>query len=56
MQKTPKIYLLQGSSPYENMAIEEALFLSLKDRDAPENILLLYQNDPCIILGRYQNP
>jgi len=42
-----------GSDPAANLALEEA-FLSLPADRAP--LLLLYVNDPCVIVGRNQNP
>ena len=36
-----------------NLAFEDQL---LKSIEADEKILLLYQNAPCIVLGRFQNP
>jgi lipoate-protein ligase A len=42
-----------GADPADNLALEEAL-LSLPDED--ECLLLFYVNDPCVVVGRNQNP
>ncbi|MGO8694651.1 MAG: biotin/lipoate A/B protein ligase family protein [Rectinemataceae bacterium] len=43
----------EGRDPAANLALEEAL-LSLPAEEDP--LLLLYVNDPCIVVGRNQNP
>ena len=41
------------SDPYKNLAVEDQLLNSV---GAGERILLFYKNDPCVVLGRFQNP
>lgn len=48
-----KLYISPWRNPYMNLAFEDQL---LKSIEADEKILLLYQNEPCIVLGRFQNP
>jgi len=36
-----------------NLALEDSLFHALS---TDEQVLFLWQNDPCIVIGRYQNP
>lgn len=47
------IYHSALTDPALNLAIEEHLFVTLRQR---ERILFLYSNDPCVVLGRHQNP
>jgi lipoate-protein ligase A len=42
-----------GNDPRRNLALEEAL---LGSTSAPPYVLLLYANDPCVVIGRNQNP
>lgn len=43
----------ESRDPYENLALEEELFDALGD---DERILLLWVDDPCVVVGRFQNP
>ncbi|MCL4117620.1 UNVERIFIED_CONTAM: hypothetical protein GTU68_015685 [Idotea baltica] len=48
-----KIYVSLSNNVYFNLALENWLFLEqLKD----EKILFLWQNAPCVVIGRAQNP
>ncbi|MFT4694781.1 MAG: lipoate-protein ligase A [Francisella sp.] len=48
-----KIYISQSNDIYFNLALENWLFLEkLED----EKILFLWQNAPCVVIGRAQNP
>lgn len=48
-----KIYISQSNNIYFNLALENWLFLEkLED----EKILFLWQNSPCVVIGRAQNP
>jgi lipoate-protein ligase A len=48
-----KIFLSTNVDPYWNQMIEKKLFDSVsKD----EMILFLYVNEPCVVIGRNQNP
>ena len=54
-----KTYVYQSTSNdvFFNMAFEEFLWNNhLQLHSKPCNILYLWQNEPCIILGRFQNP
>ncbi len=44
---------VENTKPYENIALEDYLFNSLKAHD--EGYFLLWHNDPSIIVGRHQN-
>ncbi|QIV96228.1 lipoate-protein ligase [Allofrancisella inopinata] len=47
------IYISQSNDVYFNLALENWLFLEdLKD----QKILFLWQNSPCVVIGRAQNP
>ena len=48
-----KIYISQSNNIYFNLALENWLFLE-KLRD--DKILFLWQNAPCVVIGRAQNP
>jgi lipoate-protein ligase A len=43
----------QLTDPVENLALEERVFRS---RTGTQAIVLLYQNAPCVVIGRNQNP
>ena len=45
--------LLGDDDPVANLALEQLLF---EEGDPAENLLLLYVNAPCIVIGRSQNP
>jgi lipoate-protein ligase A len=42
-----------SQDPYINLALEEAL---LEAEGAPPYMLLVYSNEPCVVIGRNQNP
>ncbi len=44
---------LASTNPYLNLAIEE-LWLDRADRSGPT--LMLWRDDPCVVIGRHQNP
>ena len=48
-----RIILLQSVDPFANLAAERTLF---ETSDPDEEILLLYINRPCVVIGRSQNP
>jgi len=48
-----EVYVSSSSRPALNFALEEYLLSKLKDGG---RLLLLYQNEPSIVLGRFQNP
>jgi len=47
------VYLSSSVKPPLNFALEERLLSGLEDG---KRLLLLYQNEPSIVLGRFQNP
>ncbi|KAL5507822.1 hypothetical protein ACEPAH_5440 [Sanghuangporus vaninii] len=47
------IYVSNSNNPYFNLALEDWLFRN-KDHDKP--LLLLYRDEPCVVIGRNQNP
>lgn len=46
-----KYLMLTTHDPYLNLAIEEYLFENLQD-----NVFILWQNEPCVVIGKNQNP
>ncbi|KAF7294224.1 Lipoyltransferase/lipoate-protein ligase [Mycena chlorophos] len=50
---THSVYLSRAKNPYVNLAFEDWLF-----RRAPEDapVLFIYRNEPCVVIGRNQNP
>lgn len=48
-----KIYLSSIVDPYWNQVIEKKLFDTISE---DEMILFLYVNEPCVVIGRNQNP
>ncbi len=53
MGVTVRILVSESTDPYVNQALENTIF-----RTMPEDgrILLFYRNDPCVVIGRFQNP
>ncbi|KAI0254864.1 hypothetical protein BJV78DRAFT_1273894 [Lactifluus subvellereus] len=47
------IYVSQSSDPYFNLTFEDWLF---KEKPTEEPLLLIYRNEPCVVIGRNQNP
>ena len=47
------VYVAQSTDPFYNLAVENWLFRDMLN-DTP--ILYLWQNDPCVVIGRAQNP
>jgi len=47
-----KLLISPTNDPYNNIALERCLFNSIKDDDV---ILYLWQNSPCVVVGRNQN-
>ena len=52
-KSVPRIYLLQSTDIYWNLATEEYLYENL---EKGQPTLLLYKNDKSIVIGRHQNP
>ena len=48
-----RIFLSRTRNPAENLAIEESLMGWAADG---ESILFLYENNPAVVIGRFQNP
>lgn len=48
-----KTIRVPGNDPYFNLALEEYL---LKEKDISDDLFFLWQNTPCIVIGRNQNP
>lgn len=53
MSLSLKIFYSKLTDPFKNLALEESLLASIKPG---EKFLLLYKNDPCVVMGRFQNP
>ncbi|KDQ64230.1 hypothetical protein JAAARDRAFT_118000 [Jaapia argillacea MUCL 33604] len=47
------IYLSRSTNPYFNLSLEDWLF---RHKSHKEPLLLLYRDDPCVVIGRNQNP
>ncbi|KAI0053750.1 Lipoyltransferase and lipoate-protein ligase [Auriscalpium vulgare] len=47
------IYVSTSTNPYFNLTLEDWLF---KNKDVSAPLLLLYRDDPCVVIGRNQNP
>ncbi|MDF2940729.1 MAG: lplA [Gammaproteobacteria bacterium] len=48
-----RIYLSLSTNPWFNLATEDWIFRQLKEN---EHALLLWRNEPCVVIGRAQNP
>lgn len=48
-----KILISPKIDPYENLAIENFLLMHVQEN---EKILFFYKNQPCVVMGRFQNP
>lgn len=46
-----QIYISESNNPYDNQILEHYFFYEYQ-----EPILLLYVNEPCVVIGRHQNP
>lgn len=53
MRKYKKLYISHTHCPYENLALENDILMSIP---CGESYLFLYRNRPSIIYGRFQNP
>lgn len=47
------IYISNATNPYFNLTLEDWLF---RHKDPEEPLLLVYRDDPCVVIGRNQNP
>ncbi|KAH9961406.1 hypothetical protein BJV74DRAFT_787701 [Russula compacta] len=47
------IYVSQSNDPYFNLSFEDWLF---KEKLTQEPLLLIYRDEPCVVIGRNQNP
>ncbi|KAJ3838556.1 hypothetical protein F5878DRAFT_165107, partial [Lentinula raphanica] len=47
------IYISNSTNPYFNLSFEDWLF---RRKAADKPLLLLYRDDPCVVIGRNQNP
>lgn len=48
------VYISQSTDIYTNLALEEWIYKNLNLKH--HHLLLLWQNDPCVVIGRHQNP
>ena len=48
-----RLILSKFEDPFINLALETCLFRAL---EPPQKLLFIYFNDPCIVIGRNQNP
>ncbi|KZV77137.1 Lipoyltransferase and lipoate-protein ligase, partial [Peniophora sp. CONT] len=47
------IYVSRSTNPYFNLTLEDWLF---RFKNPKEPLLLLYRDEPCVVIGRNQNP
>ncbi|KZT66040.1 Lipoyltransferase and lipoate-protein ligase [Daedalea quercina L-15889] len=47
------VYVSRSTNPYFNLTLEDWLF---RHKRPKEPLLLLYRDDPCVVIGRNQNP
>ncbi|KAI0068630.1 Lipoyltransferase and lipoate-protein ligase [Artomyces pyxidatus] len=47
------IYVSKSTNPYFNLTLEDWLF---KNKSHEQPLLVLYRDDPCVVIGRNQNP
>ncbi|KAH8118734.1 Lipoyltransferase and lipoate-protein ligase [Phellopilus nigrolimitatus] len=47
------VYVSNSTNPYFNLSLEDWLF---RNKNNQEPLLLLYRDDPCVVIGRNQNP
>lgn len=48
------VFISQSKDVYTNLALEEWLYKNFDFKN--HHALMLWQNDPCIVIGRHQNP
>lgn len=48
-----QLFISPWRNPFRNLAFEDDLLMRITPE---EKYLLVYQNDPCVVLGRFQNP
>ncbi|KAJ8945600.1 hypothetical protein NQ314_009125 [Rhamnusium bicolor] len=48
------VFISQSKDIYTNLALEDWMYHNLDFKD--QHILMLWQNDPCVVIGRHQNP
>ncbi|KAI0082522.1 Lipoyltransferase and lipoate-protein ligase [Panus rudis PR-1116 ss-1] len=53
LEASHSIYVSKSTNPYFNLSVEDWLFRH-KSHTVP--LLLLYRDDPCVVIGRNQNP
>ncbi|KAJ3788899.1 Lipoyltransferase and lipoate-protein ligase, partial [Lentinula aff. detonsa] len=49
------IYISKSTSPYFNLSFED-WFVLFRHKAPDKPLLLLYRDDPCVVIGRNQNP
>lgn len=48
------VFISQSSDVYSNLAFEDWLYKNWNF--SKKNVLLLWRNSPCVVIGRHQNP
>ncbi|AFG38882.1 lipoate--protein ligase [Spirochaeta africana] len=59
MEMIQRAFVSSSLNPFENLAFEDWLYRTLPvqpDGSAAEIRVLFYRNDPCVVIGRHQNP
>ncbi|XP_074649171.1 lipoyl amidotransferase LIPT1, mitochondrial-like [Tubulanus polymorphus] len=51
--KRHKVFIFESTNVFANLAIEHWLYENSLSED---NVLLLWRNKPCVVIGRHQNP
>lgn len=52
-QQQLRVIISQTTDPFWNLALEDWIF---KELEIHQKILFLWRNDPCVVVGRFQNP
>ena len=55
-EETPKkvVFISQSSDVFANLAFEDWLYRNMTFNK--KQVLFLWSNDPCVVIGRHQNP
>lgn len=48
------VFISQSKDIYTNLALEDWLYKNFDFKN--HHVLMLWQNDPCVVIGRHQNP
>lgn len=51
-----KLYKLNSTNPYVNLAFEDYLFRKHQKSNSTDQILILWKSEPSVVMGKFQNP